>query len=99
MFIQLVNKLYVEAISKQSTLEGLNINLFCRQFLTNFIRCQSLKYENGFKHTGGTWRQFSFFLIIQLSRRQVSPVLKSIFIYRTLKLKLHYVFTKSHYTI
>ena len=98
MFIQLVNKLYVEAISKQSTLEGLNINLFCRQFLTNFIRCQSLKYENGFKHTGGTWRQLSF-LIIQLSRHQVSPVLKSIFIYRTLKLKLHYVFTKSHYTI
>ena len=33
------------------------------------------------------------FLIIQLTQRQVSPVLKSIFIYRTLKL------TKSHYTI
>ena len=55
-----------------------------------YIRCQSLKYENGVKHTGGTWRQFSFFIIIELTRQrhQVSPVLKSIFIYRTLKLKL-----------
>ena len=92
MFIQLVNEIYVEAISKQSTLEGLNINLFCRQFLTNFIRCQSLKYETNLNKLEALGVNLVF-LNIQVTRRQVSPVLKSIFIYRTLKL------TKSHYTI